>query len=420
MPIKLIRNLETLGKKHLLIVGRSSLVKLKGGYYANPNEGRYIEDLSMYFTKMTLCVNVFKTPDNFASKSFKLNDKKFEIIELPITLHAGITHKLWQYAVRFWRIGVASSSADMIFFFSTGFLGLYTWMISVIRKVPSISYIGGDWCVYTKIQIEKYRKNIILWPIFILYSKIVCFLEDYSRRRVNIRLIRGEELYVRYQKCHIGFSYRMLPMTNISWHDIRKEETVPTKLHKPARLLFVGRLETENGTDDLLNAIELLIRSYSQQVELWIAGEGSLLSSIQNQIHRNSLPINLLGYIENGKPLIDVYRACDILVIPALRAGLPRVIIEGMSQGLPIIATDVGGISKIIQNNLNGLLYKPGDFKELAHSILRMLEDSYFRKSCSNIGVKNAYKLIKKESAGEITAKVISNHIHAIHKNLEE
>ena len=78
------------------------------------------------------------------------------------------------------------------------------------------------------------------------------------------------------------------------------------------------------------------------------------------------------------------------------------------------------GISKIIQNNLNGLLYKPGDFKELAQIILRLMEDSYFRKSCSNIGIKNAHKLIKRESAGEFTAKVISNYFHSIHKNLEE
>ncbi len=416
-----------LTEKRLLVVGRSSLLLRNDGYYATPNEGRYIEDLSAYFKKLTLCTTTYResefvstTRPNrlndsniFASRVYRLNDG-IAVIELPISSEPGFLLKLWHYIVALRQLVAASAKADIVHFFIPGFRGTLAWMVSFLRRLPTVVYVGGDWQAGAKLQVAgRGDKGVSSRLLHSAYVRMISCLERLVLGHTDIRLFRGDELYRRYQNCSKGHSYKMVIMTNITQRDIPQRSDDQRELHQPARLLYVGRLEREVGIDELLKALTLVKESEKQKVELWIVGDGPLLSHLQYQASALKLPIRFLGYVENGPPLLRVYRSCDVLIIPRLPgAGLPRVLIEGWSQGLPIVATNVGGIPDILKHDVNGLLVAPAEPQQLAQAILRMLEDKGLRTRCSLNGPKKALELLNNESAGEFTAKVIAEFLN--------
>ena len=78
--------------------------------------------------------------------------------------------------------------------------------------------------------------------------------------------------------------------------------------------------------------------------------------------------------------LIDWYSIADIFVLPSLSEGRPTVIYEAMSCELPIIATDVGGVSEQVENGHNGFVVKPRDTNTLVDSMTYLLENDDLRK----------------------------------------
>jgi len=70
------------------------------------------------------------------------------------------------------------------------------------------------------------------------------------------------------------------------------------------------------------------------------------------------------------------YSALDVFVLPSLLEGTPMALLEAMSAKLPVIASEVGGVGRIIQDKENGLLVPPAHTEELASAILRLLRHS--------------------------------------------
>jgi glycosyltransferase involved in cell wall biosynthesis len=77
-----------------------------------------------------------------------------------------------------------------------------------------------------------------------------------------------------------------------------------------------------------------------------------------------------------------VYKTIDILVQSSLGEGLPMTLLEAMSLGKPIIATDVGATSELIHNNETGLLIPRGSSADLAAALRTLLKDESLRKRC--------------------------------------
>jgi glycosyltransferase involved in cell wall biosynthesis len=84
--------------------------------------------------------------------------------------------------------------------------------------------------------------------------------------------------------------------------------------------------------------------------------------------------VDFAGRIPHEK-IPDYLDQADIFVLPSLSEGLPIVILEAMACGLPIVATRVGGIPDIIEEDVNGYLVESGDFQGLADKIIFLLEN---------------------------------------------
>ena len=83
--------------------------------------------------------------------------------------------------------------------------------------------------------------------------------------------------------------------------------------------------------------------------------------------------------------MIEIYKNTDILILPSIEEGIPNVILEAMSSEFPVISTDVGSISNIIDHGKNGLIIKAGDYDGLKKSIDMIFSDPDFaRLLCQN------------------------------------
>jgi glycosyltransferase involved in cell wall biosynthesis len=87
----------------------------------------------------------------------------------------------------------------------------------------------------------------------------------------------------------------------------------------------------------------------------------------------------------------DLLGISDLFVLPSLGDALPTVLIEALAAGVPVIATDVGGIPEIIENNKNGLLIPPADSESLVAACLKLMENDDDTKQLINAGLEKAH-----------------------------
>ncbi|MGL4941995.1 MAG: glycosyltransferase [Thermoguttaceae bacterium] len=140
-----------------------------------------------------------------------------------------------------------------------------------------------------------------------------------------------------------------------------------------------GRLSPEKGFDNLIEAVRLC-RAGGENVAggidvgLVIFGDGFLRDTLSEQIRRHGLEsrIVLAGFCDK---LDSTLHAFDLFVQSSHTEGMPNVLLEAMSAGVPVVATNVGGTPEIVTDGETGRLVPPADIAALANAISTMLGD---------------------------------------------
>jgi glycosyltransferase involved in cell wall biosynthesis len=151
-------------------------------------------------------------------------------------------------------------------------------------------------------------------------------------------------------------------------------------------LLSVGRLSAEKGHADLIRAF----RAFRQQnpkpsVRLILVGEGPERPHLMSLRKRFNLDeeVTLVGHQDDIGPY---YAIADLFVLPSHSEGSPNVLLEAMSAGIPVIATNAGGIPELATHETDALLVEKKDVDALTAAISRLLEDAELRKRLSSSG----------------------------------
>jgi glycosyltransferase involved in cell wall biosynthesis len=101
------------------------------------------------------------------------------------------------------------------------------------------------------------------------------------------------------------------------------------------------------------------------------------------------------------KDVPAILSASDVLVHSSLREGLPRLVLEGLAVGAPVVATDVGGVSDVIQDGVNGLLVPPNDPAALSRAILDTLGDPEAAAKRAQAGLADVYPFSSRKMLDE-------------------
>lgn len=165
------------------------------------------------------------------------------------------------------------------------------------------------------------------------------------------------------------------------------------------RIVFVGALVKQKGVDLLLNACKLLEED-KREVELYIVGDGPERKNLERLASKLGLKnVTFTGYVDD---LDTVFTTESTLVLPSREEGFGITILEAMARGIPVIASNTGGIPEIISEGVNGLLFEREDVGQLYRSIVTLLEDESFRKKLIDEGLKTVKKFSWEKMVDEV------------------
>ncbi|MGH2957309.1 MAG: glycosyltransferase [Solirubrobacterales bacterium] len=153
--------------------------------------------------------------------------------------------------------------------------------------------------------------------------------------------------------------------------------------------LSVGRLETEKNPLALADVLAAL-RALDDRWRLVICGEGALREQLQRKLDQLGLAdaAEIRGYIPHDRGLTEEYRAAHALLHVSWTEGLPQVLFEAFAAGLPVAATDVGGIRAAVGDAV--LLAPPGDPGAMAECVAQIGRDPDQRDSLIRAGLEQA------------------------------
>ena len=156
-------------------------------------------------------------------------------------------------------------------------------------------------------------------------------------------------------------------------------------------ILYVGRLAEIKGIYYLIKAM-----SYVKDAILIIVGEGPERQKLEYLAKESQNEIYFWGS-KTHKELKKIYASADVFVVPSItddrgaQEGLPTVIMEAMASGLPVVASNTGGIPQLIKDEISGLLCEEKNVEQLANSINKLLSDERLRQRIIDM----AYEAIK-------------------------
>lgn len=134
------------------------------------------------------------------------------------------------------------------------------------------------------------------------------------------------------------------------------------------KFAYIGRLSEEKGLLTLIEAMK-----YVHGPVLYIAGSGPLRHELERRIAEYGLDnVKLTGFL-TGADIAKLLNICRFTVLPSeWYENCPMSVLESMSLGKPVIATNIGGLPELIEYGRTGLLSGPGDFRSIAECIIKM------------------------------------------------
>jgi len=162
--------------------------------------------------------------------------------------------------------------------------------------------------------------------------------------------------------------------------------------YKDHNMLFLGRIGERKGIYDLIDAI---CEINDPLIHVYVGGDGDLKKANQRATVKHvEDQIHFCGWIDNnGKE--KLFEKCSTFLLPSYNEGLPMAMLEAMSHGLAIIASDVGGIPSVIKNMENGIIVKPGDIEGLKTAIVEIDKDNSLKQK---LGMSARVSIINKYS----------------------
>lgn len=174
--------------------------------------------------------------------------------------------------------------------------------------------------------------------------------------------------------------------TPIDQRTIRKQLKLPKELKI---VLFVGDLIPRKGLNYLIESIPTVLKKQGNVLFL-IIGKGFLEKQLITMVESMDLQrhVHFLGTIPHEEVPLWI-NAADLLALPSISEGTPNVIMEALSCGVPVVASRVGGVPELVEDNKNGFLVEPRNSHSLAEALIRLLTDDQLllklRQQCMNV-----------------------------------
>jgi glycosyltransferase involved in cell wall biosynthesis len=199
--------------------------------------------------------------------------------------------------------------------------------------------------------------------------------------------------------------FRKLKIKNVDYLpngiDLELFQQKRHKINRKTIFLFAGRIEKEKGLDYLIHAVNKL-RKKEKGFEVLLIGKGLDQEYFQELVTSLKLDdyIKFLGE-KNKDEVIDYYFRSDVFISPSLHESFPVTVLEAWAAKLPVIISDVGGVSTICKDKENAIIIPPKDPKKISEAMSALIKDPKLRKKLG----ENGRKIVEKNYGWDKIAK---------------
>ncbi|HST26683.1 MAG TPA: glycosyltransferase [Gaiellaceae bacterium] len=279
---------------------------------------------------------------------------------------------------RFWR---GLDSVDAVWLFGPNPLAIVFALIARLRRKTVFLGVRQDYPEYIAARLPSPRWRWAL-PIARGMEELFRLL---SRRAPTT--VEGEQIAANYRGGRapvLSGGFSLIPRSEMTPLD----EALARPWDGEIALVSVGRIDPEKNPLLMLDIVEGL----DARFRLAVVGDGPLFAEMQRAVAERKLEdrVSLLGYVPNGEALWRVYRGSNAFLHVSLTEGHPMVFFEAESVGLPIAATDVGGVSAALGSGERGLLVPPRDAPAMVAALERLAADRDLRERLIRAGIEHA------------------------------
>ena len=310
-----------------------------------------------------------------------------DLVELP---HYGDLRQLPSVARAF--VGTAKSfwmgleRVDTVWIFGPHPFGLMFALMAGLRRKEIVLGVRQDTMAYFRSRLPSRR-----WAPLLLGAHVLDASYRLLSRRVKT-IVTGPAIARRYGSSR--------PQVFVMWESVvRSEDVAPGPRDQPwegpIELVTVGRLDPENNPLLLVEAVAVLNGEDGGRYSLTWVGGGPMEQAIRERAEQLGVAdrIDLVGFVPFGPELLDLYRRAHAFVHVSMTEGVPKVLVEALGCATPIVATDVGGVSDLLDGGRAGLLVPPADLDALVAAIRRISADSELRERLVVNGLEVAREL---------------------------
>lgn len=276
------------------------------------------------------------------------------------------------------------------------------------RGLKIISWFSGDILKTGKFNLKSSQKIAL---------KTKYYIKHFLDKIVSNYLVKNSDLIITDSPhCYRNVSNLLFaPSQTLNFYE-GKHTPKSKRNDEVISIIFVGRVIPLKGVHTLLSALAEIRGSIP--FHLTIVGplygdgyEGYELK-LKQMIQEKDLSslVAFTGNISDRQTLEDHYLKADIFVIPSETEGVPKVIMEAMNYGLPIIASRVGGIPLMVRDGIEGLLVKPGSQQDLIEALLRLAQNGGLRASMGDAARARSRYFSKEKIFQEIAQRIEQLH----------
>jgi len=273
----------------------------------------------------------------------------------------------------------------------------------IFLKIPYRAIEGFYWVIRVVREIYLFRADVILAQYAYFCGLIGAIAAGLSGKVFVIRTV-GSDLKVRSQSLIGRIAVLLIlriasgvicvskDLENMAQRlGAKSTVMIPSPLMLPSHnktnvrrknreIVSVARLVPIKGMSYLIRAM-----AHVKGGSLVIIGDGPERRKLELLSRHLELSdrVFFIGWISDPSRIFDHLKQATVFVLPSLSEGRPRVLIEAMSCGLPVVATDVGGVPEVVVDGVNGLLVPPRDEKALAEAIEYVFNDIDFQRRAS-------------------------------------
>lgn len=242
---------------------------------------------------------------------------------------------------------------------------LYTpWAYLNGSTIPRVVFTAHGWAFNEdRSLVSTWMIVAAHWITLVCSDAVICVSNNIKQAVVGWPLIPANQLKVVYN--------------GVSAPQFLSKKAAQSKLQLPRDthdviIGTIGELRPLKGHSHLISSVANIRDKHD--IHLGIIGDGDYKGTLEEQVATHNLEntVSLLGHQDNAARYLHAF---DIFVLPSLSEALGYALIEAGFAGLPAIASDVGGIPEVIDDNKSGILVPPGNTEALTNALNRLISD---------------------------------------------